>query len=335
MTKPLHEIAEIAVIGAGGAGMMAYLRAILNCNQAVLFQGNAETRRKGRATWVAEVDNIPGMHGMKNPITTTARGTLKWIESQPQLAACGTVINGMVTRIVPQDSVFCLHYELKGIEHTLLARYVVLATGVMDIQPEIGGSILPILPFANQGHVLYCIRCDGHRTLGKQLSVISHQEKGVYIAAMMHERYGHEQIKLFTHGAEPIFSEEAWRIVKAYGMEVYSEVIHAILGDPKTGLEGFVLADGTSVATTCALVALGSLVYNRLLADLGAELESDGRIHTSAKFESSVSGIFAVGDLVAGTKMQLYTAWEEAVIAIEEIDSRLRREKRLAKLKGS
>ncbi|MCP4590091.1 MAG: hypothetical protein GY842_05055, partial [bacterium] len=66
-----RERVDIAVIGGGGAGTMAYLRSVLNHDRTVLFMGDAETKRKGRATWVGEVDNIPGMHDLKRPITGT------------------------------------------------------------------------------------------------------------------------------------------------------------------------------------------------------------------------------------------------------------------------
>ena len=46
----------IAVIGGGGAGTMAYLRAVLNMDPSVLFLGDADSKRKGRATWVLEVE---------------------------------------------------------------------------------------------------------------------------------------------------------------------------------------------------------------------------------------------------------------------------------------
>ena len=42
-----HYDHEIAVIGGGAAGVMAYLRAVLNCDHTVLFQGDADTKRRG------------------------------------------------------------------------------------------------------------------------------------------------------------------------------------------------------------------------------------------------------------------------------------------------
>ena len=43
---------DVAVIGAGGAGIMAYLRSVLNHDQTVLFTGGARDKKRARGTWV-------------------------------------------------------------------------------------------------------------------------------------------------------------------------------------------------------------------------------------------------------------------------------------------
>lgn len=326
---------DIAVIGGGGAGIMAYLRAVLNCDRTVLFQGDADTKRRGRATWVHEVDNIPGMHELKKPILNTAKSTLNWIKKHPNLSEYGTVVNGKVDRIEPLDNQagFRLHYTEKKEARTMQVRAVILATGIMDVQPVIGGSIEPIFPYANVGHVLYCLRCDGHQTLGSELSVIGSGDKAVHIAALLQERYQHQQIKILTHGAAPDFSEDLQKLADAYGMQVFTSEITEVLGDPKVALEGFKLASGEVVSTNKAMIALGSIIYNALFVALpGAEVAEDGRILTNPEFETSVPGLFAIGDIVAGSKMQIYTAWEEAVIAAEAINRRFRLARRQALL---
>lgn len=330
MTETKHF--EVAVIGAGGAGAMAYLRAVLNCNQTVIFQGDADTRRRGRATWVSEVDNIPGMHGIKNPITSSSRETFKWVASQEHLAPYSTVQPGQVTRIEPLGKQgFRLHYLHKKQELSLTSQYVILATGVMDVQPVINGSIEPVFPYANRGDLLYCLRCDGHRTIGKKLSVLGQTATAVHIGVLLAERYGHDSVQILTHGQQPEYSAEVQELIRSHQMRVHTSEITGILGDPKVALEGFALADGSTVETDSCMVALGTIVYNELIKELGAELAADGRVVVSQEFETSVSGIFAVGDLVAGARMQIYTAWDEAVTAAEACDRRLRAARRLAK----
>lgn len=327
---------DVAVIGAGGAGTMAYLRAVLNGDRAVLFRGDAETKRKGRATWVAEVDNMPGLHDLRKPITATTKSTLKWIDSQDSLKAWHNVIAAKVTGARKQDGLFELDYELKKQgQQTTKARNVIVATGIMDVQPHIGDSIKPILPFANNYDVLYCIRCDGHKTIGKQLSVIGATSTAIYIGAMMVERYGHESVKILSNGLEAKYSDEAKELAAAYGMEMISDAIVGIRGQAgKSGLEGYELESGDFVETNCSIVAMGIIAYNDLITQLGGEIDDAGRAVLGEKYESNVEGLFVVGDLVKGHKMQIYTAWDEAVDAADEINRRLRMERREARLQA-
>lgn len=333
-----EQMRDVAVIGAGGAGIMAHLRAVLNRDNSVIFKGDADSKRRSRATWVHEVENIPGMHGIKNPISTATSQTLKWLKTQPELAGYSTEINGKVQQIEKLEQGFRLHYTEKKESKTLDAHYVILATGVMDVQPLIQGSIEPVFPFANRGDFLYCLRCDGHQTIGHRLSIIGSGDKTVFMGALLTERYGHQGLDILTHGQPALISREQQALADAYQMKFHTSEIVEILGEPKVALEGFKLADGTVVHTSKSIIALGTIVYNDLAKQLSAELESDGRIRTNDVFESSVPGLFAVGDLVAGTRMQVYTAWDEAVVASEEINRRLRlarRHQALAKHQNS
>lgn len=324
---------DIAVIGAGGAGTMAYLRGVLNGDKTVLFMGDSETKRKGRATWVAEVDNMPGMHDLKRPITSTTKTTLTWLKEQEELKDWRQEIKGVVSEVKlvesGEDRHFELQYESKDGPKTVTASYVINATGVMDVQPSIGGSIKPILPFANRYDVLYCIRCDGHKTIGKKLTLIGNNDSAIYIAAMMRERYGQEEISILSHGLERKYSEKTLELAKAYKMPIYDSPIVKIRGDAKgEGLEGYELEDGTFVESTVSIVSLGIIAYNQLIKQVGAEVDENGRAVVGKKYESTVDGFFVVGDLVSGHKMQIYTAWDEAVDAADEINSRIRMNKR-------
>ena len=315
------EHVDLAVIGGGGAGAMAYLRGVLNGDRTVLFLGDKTTSRRGRAMWVGEVDNIPGMHDMKRPILGTVKSTLAWIEGQETLQGLGTAIREVVAALQQDGEEFVLQY---GEDQAVRARYVILATGIMDVQPEIGGSIDPIFPYANRGEAIYCVRCDGHRTLGHTLSVIGHNSTAASIAAMMIQRYRHQQVPILTNGARPEFGESSEKLMSVYDMPVHTSPIAEVLGTPRTGLEGFVLADGTRIESRRTIVSLGIIAYNQLLTGLGGEVDSSGKAVVSDKFESSIPGLFVVGDLVAGKKMQIYTAWDEAVDAADEINRRLR-----------
>jgi len=321
-------IYDLAVIGGGGAGTMAYLRGVLNGNRAVLFTGDADSKRKGRGTWVMEVDNIPGMHDLSRPITKSASSTLKWLGAQEGLQEFGTVMKAKVTAVRRVDDHFVLDYASRKDSASLRARHVVLASGVMDVQPLIGGSIEPIFPYANSGEAIYCVRCDGHRTIGQTLAVIGRSDSAIHIATMMMDRYGHEAVPILTHGPGAEFSEKALEAAQLYGLQIHEEPITAVLGEEGSGLRGFELEGAKQIDVSRVVISLGIIAYNELLTSLGGEVDAAGKALVNEQFESSVPDFFVVGDLVSGKKMQIYTAWDEAVDAADEIDRRVRARKR-------
>lgn len=321
-----HEMFDIAVVGGGGAGTMAYLRSVLNNDNTALFLGDALAKKRGRALWVADVENIPGMHFLKKPITSTTESTLKWIEEHHKLNN-GKVFKFSVKKIENHETHFRLFYDEKGVEQVIHAKYVIIATGVMDVQPEINGSIKPIFPFANRGDVLYCVRCDGHKTIGHKLSIIGNNDSAIGIAAMMKERYGHQHISILTNGLEFTFTEKFLELAKQYDFEFIYSPITGILGTTKEGLKGYSFEHG-EVETTMTIISLGIIVYNDLLKQVKAELDPAGKAIVNNIFESSINNLFVVGDLVSGKKMQIYTGWDEAVDASDEINRRIRLEKR-------
>ena len=320
------QLYDIAVIGAGGAGQMAMLRGVLNHLQTITFLGNPNTTRKSRATWVAEVDNIPGMFDKKRPITGTTREVIQFIEKKEDLKRFLTVVKKAVAGIKKDGDLFILNDG----EQTYRARFVVLCTGTMDVQPEIGGSIEPIFPYANREDVIYCIRCDGHKTVGHPVAVIG--EKGIagWIAVMLKERYEHETLYVLTHGKPFEGSDEVKLLLEKYQIPILEGEIEKVLGDPKEGLEGFQVA-GEDVKVTKAFVALGSIVYNDLAKEVGAEINERDHLLTNEEGETNVPGFYAAGDLVEGRKKQVYTAWDLAVDAVDSIDEKIRILKRTGK----
>jgi len=96
---------------------------------------------------------------------------------------------------------------MDGAGHTYYAQYVILATGMMDEQPHIQGSIRPILPYANGQTVAYCLVCDGHRSLGKKTVVIGYSEDAASAAIILANKYRLKDVTVLTNGQKPQFTE--------------------------------------------------------------------------------------------------------------------------------
>lgn len=318
-----EQIFEIAVIGAGAAGQMAVLRSVLNNRNTIVFKGDARSNKRARATWVSKVVNMPYTHALPRPITAATKDIFKWIKEESNFSDRFTEISDAVASITKEAEKFVLQTN-KGQRYK--AKYVILATGIMDKQPEINGSIEPVLPYANNGHIDYCIRCDGHNARGKITATIGHKSPAAWVAVMLHERYQPPEMKIFTNGEYASWSDEVADLVKVYKIKVVEQKIIGIKGDPKTKMEAFVLEDGSEEPVEFAFAMLGQIAYNELALQLGAEVTERGNVIAGDKGETSVAGFYVAGDLRDGGKYQIYTAWDQAVDSVDDIDAKLRLE---------
>lgn len=327
-----EKIYSIAVIGGGSAGVMALTRAVLNNDETLFFPGTPKDRKRSRERWVKKVENMPAHLKYERGIEGPNKESLDWLEQCELKHNFIWKKNTGVTALSKEGELFIIK-DSNGEEYK--SRFVILCTGVMDIQPKVNDSIRDILPYANKQTADYCLRCDGHHVYQKEVSIIGHTNVAAWTGFILKERYNVPNMAIITNGEKTDFSEESQKLIELYNIDVYLEPIHQVLGDPKTGkLEAFILCCGTTVPTEMCFISLGMLVYNELAKGLGADLDERGFVKTNDKGESSVPGLFVAGDLRANTKKQIYTAWDTAVDSADNINSILRREKRERLLSG-
>ena len=324
----MEKIFEIAVVGAGAAGSMGCLRAVLNNLDTVCFAGDSKTKKKARATWVGKVENMPVLFDKPKAVFQSANEVFTWIKGQELWRDKLNLVKDSVASISGSVGDFEI-VTAKG--ESFRARYILLCTGIMDVQPEIRGDISAIFPMANQGHVEYCIRCDGHRTKGKEVAIIGHQESALWIASLLIERYDCPRMTVFTNGKKLEAGDDSpvWERVNCYGIQIETPAIDEFLGTPKAeGLTAIRLDDGRSVPCQIAFVSLGTIVYNELATSLGCSIDERGYVLTDEYGETNTDGVFVGGDLRAGKKKQIYTAWDITVDAVDRIDNYVRKVRR-------
>ena len=315
-----------AIVGGGAAGVMAALRGVLNNEKVVLYLGSGKARKKSREMWVSKVENIPGYEQYKKGIVNPNKDTLDWIK-QSAFADNLTVIRTSVSEVLKNaDGSFQVKDE-KGGDEKFYA--VVLATGLMDVQPHIQGSIEPVLPYANVQLIDYCIRCDGHHVHKKKTSIIGHSNVAGWIAALLVERYDVPEMCVLTNGEKPEYDDEVKKLHEMYKIKTFETPIKSVNGDAKKLiLDGYTLEDGSEIKSDISFVSLGMIIYNELAKALGAELDPRGFVKTNPKGETNIERLYAIGDLQADTKKQIYTSWDMAVDSLDDIDNKIRRELR-------
>ena len=321
-----QKVFPVCVIGGGSAGTMAVLRTILNNDECLFFPGSPKDKKKSRALWVRKIENMPAHFNYRRGIEDPNAETLKWIAESPFKDNLHIHKNVGVTSIRKEGDLFVIT-DSKNQEHK--AQYVILCTGVMDVQPEIKGSIETVYDWANAQTIDYCLICDGHHVINKKASVIGHGNGAAWVAIMLYERYKPSNMHILTNGKKPEFQADTQKLIDTYGIKVREEVISDIIGQDKGKvLEAFILEDGSRVETDICFISLGMIIYNELAKQLGAELDERGFVKADESGLTSVPGLYVAGDLKANTKKQIYTAWDHAVNSANAINMKLRAARR-------
>jgi thioredoxin reductase (NADPH) len=370
------EVYEVLIVGGGIAGSAAALRAAQYLHRTLWVRGSKLDAKRSRAQWVYNIDNMIGVHDgiVRKKVRKLLRGdeyesAREALDAAPHLpistrdivdnvvdrieagyAECVSMLNATASAARREaDGSFVVTVD----EEEYRARHLVLATGVMDRQPEILKSnrkgelqddIKWIYPAANREQVLYCIRCEGHLSKGQKVAVIGTSETAAQIAMMLHERYA-SAAALLTNGEAPAWSKDSAQLLAAYGVEVHQARI-VDFNSSQDALESIELDDGTTLRVRFGLVSMGLYkVYNELAVQLGAVLGDEGKpidqrhVQIDARGETSVQNLFVVGDLAQRpdepVMKQVYTSQEYAVRALDVVDSRMRRARRAAALAES
>ena len=262
---------KTVIVGGGAAGIMAALRGVLNNEKVVLYLGSGKSRKRSREMWVSKVENMPGYEHYKKGIVNPNKDTLTWIK-ESAFAENLEVKRTSVTKVEKLDDGHFKVLDEKGGDQNAYAD--VIATGVMDVQPHINGSIEPVLPYANVQLIDYCIRCDGHHVHKKKTSIIGHSNVAGWIAILLKERYEVPEMVVLTNGQTPEFSDEVKKLHKVYDVKVETAAIVDVVGDAKElRLDGFKLENGSLIDSQISFVSLGMIVYNELAKEAGAELD--------------------------------------------------------------
>lgn len=322
-----EKIYSVCVIGGGSAGTMAVQRIILNNDECLFFPGSPKNKKKSRALWVRKVENMPSHFHYTRGIEEPNAEVIKWLSESAFKNNLHFMKNIGVLSITKNPEGLFVIVDSK--EQTHLARYVIICTGVMDVQPEIQGSIETIFDYANAQTVDYCLICDGHHVLNKKIAVIGNTNSTAWVSIMLHERYLPQEFTILTNGKKTEFKEDTLPLLKLYGMKVMESPIKEITGDDKGKiLKEFILEDGTRVPAEIGFVSMGMIVYNELALELGADCDERGFVKADATGLTSVTNLYVAGDLKANTKKQIYTSWDTAVDAANSINQKLRVSKR-------
>ncbi len=297
-----HSQFDAIVIGGGPGGLTAAIYLARFRRRFLLIDAG-----QSRAQWIPRSHNHPGFPDGVGGVELLERMRAQ-LANHADNVRTGTVTGVMRT----PHGVF----EVTVDGEQLSASHVVLATGVVDVQPPLSNAPDAV----RRGLVRQCPICDAYEMIDRKLVVIGRDAEGLAKALFL--RTYTSDITLVTLGQPLDLSDENRAAMEAAG------IIPVELPLADIALEGdriarLSFADGRTLTFDAIYSALGIQPRADLAATLGIQLHPDDRIITDDHQRTSLEGCYAAGDIVTGLN-QLGVAMAQGEIAAVDIHNRLR-----------
>jgi thioredoxin reductase (NADPH) len=308
---------DVTVLGGGHAGLQAGLKvALLHHTAAIIDRGP----KFGRSFYAPHMANIPGFpEGISGHklLDTQIAAVKRQSERLSYLTPARAV------KATRNDAGFEVTFEWLGATHTVGSSALILALGVVDRIPVVGGEIKSIFPWANAAIVDFCIFCDGHDLSGRTVGVIGDDAYAVELALEVLD-FEPTSVELLTHG-RPLLATVPEPRQSLLRDELARRGIR-VLESEMVGFDGIRekrwivrFADGTSREYERGFSGLGWYEMNSALPrSLGARFDPDGYVVTDEDCRvlagdtgAPIPGLYAVGDLRNGWN-QIPEAWATA-----------------------
>jgi thioredoxin reductase (NADPH) len=295
---------DCLIVGGGPGGLTAAIYLARFRRQCLLVDGGAS-----RAGWIPISHNHAGFpDGIAGPELLD--------RMRRQAARYGAPLRrGHVTSLQRGEAGGFVAV-IDGDEQSIAARFVILASGVDDIEPplpDIGDAI-------KRGLVRHCPVCDGFEVIDQRIGVIGHGASGVGEALFL-ATYSRD-LTLLTLG-QPMddLSDATLARLHGRGVEVIETPLDEVAIAPHGAAEAR-FADGSRRQFDTLYSALGCHVRSTLATALGAAADASNALVVAADQETSVPDLYAVGDVVASLN-QISVAMGQAAIAATRIHRRL------------
>ncbi|MBT1671052.1 NAD(P)/FAD-dependent oxidoreductase [Curtobacterium flaccumfaciens pv. flaccumfaciens] len=295
---------DVAVIGAGPAGLSAALNLVRAKRTVLLVDAN---RPRNAATLRS--------HGFLtrdgiSPLELRKLGRTE-VEGYPE----ATVVQSVVDLVTPDPDTdtWLVHGSWRGSELDARARTVVVATGLREEFPA-----LPMLRAFYGTEMHSCVECDAYDKAGQPLAFICETDdvvdRALLIAAWT------DDLIVYTNGVALLDAAGRARLASA-GVVVDERVVEDLEGD-RSGMTGVRLADGHVEPRTGGFVRPvwhADLDWLRTSASTtangdtpealeGLQRDTQGLLVVDRVGRTSVPGLYAVGDVTPPGPEQLIVA---------------------------
>ena len=288
---------DCLIVGGGPAGLTAaiYLARFLR-SVAVVDAGGS------RARWIPTSHNHAGF-----PDGITGPELLHRMAEQAE--RYGAVIHrGKVDHTAPTDGGFAIEAG----DLRLTSRAVLIATGTTNHRPPGLHAAVHDAAVA-AGLLRYCPVCDGFEARGQRIAVLGGDKHGAAEALFL-RHYSAAVTLLPVRSAD--LDAEARKALADAGIAVFEAAVTHL--DFSGGMVSVGLADGQLLSFDTMYAALGSTANSHLAEELGLSLINEACIPPGDHMTTSLEGVWAAGDIVAGLN-QISVAMGHAAVAATAI----------------
>lgn len=295
---------DCLIIGAGPAGLVAatYL-ARFRRDIAVVDAG------RSRAALIPTSHNCPGF-----PTGVSGERLLHRLQAQAQEYGV-QVQRGRIEALAREDGTFRAT-DAQGRDWR--ARTVILATGIVDRLPAMAGGEAACQAALDAGVLRLCAVCDAYEARDERIGVLAPADE-----ALSHGLF----LRTFSPRVDAIPSlpgeprQDLREEASAAGVTLRPAVRRLACNDRVCEVE---FVDGSVQAYDTVYPVLGSDNQSQLALALGAAVDDEGALRTDARQQTTVDGLYAVGDVVSALN-QIAVAVGHAAIAATAVHNRLPR----------
>jgi thioredoxin reductase (NADPH) len=297
------KVLDCVVIGAGPGGLTAAIYLARYLRDVIVIEDG-----RSRALWIPRSHNCPGYpDGIPGP---------ELIERLRQQAArynAPLIKERVETLERAEDGGFRVHVQ----DRAIAARTVILATGADDIQPPIADLEDAI----RRGLLRHCPTCDAYEVCDRSVAVLGAGDCRVQEAMLL--RTYTADLTVLSLGRALEMAEDERAELHTAGIRLVDEPVADLI------IEGEVVCarlagSGQVLRFDTVYAALGLRGRSELAVRLGAAHDDDGMLLVDDHQRTSVPGLYAVGDVVAGLT-QIGVAMGHAAVAANAISSSLER----------
>lgn len=300
-TRREANLYDCVVVGGGPGGLVSALYLSRFRRKVVLIDSG-----HSRAQWIPRIRNLIGyVNGLsgKDLLMKLERQVRKyqaeWVHGEAQVFHDGKGFKVLVNG------------------ETFKTRNVILATGMRDHQPELDN-----IPSLRKKAVLaYCPICDGFDHSDKRIGVFIRNRHGLAKLEFLSQFSSHMigfQVKPFALSKK----DQAW--IRKKGFELHAGEIESLRYRRRPrGVYVQMKDQPKPIAVDVAYVALGVDFSEKTIQHLRRlKRTKDGFIVTKSHQETSIPGLYAVGDCVSALA-QISVAIGQAALAATRIHNHL------------